>query len=287
AALAAAVFVSGCVVSIDSQAEIVREERQFSVAGVPDLHVATFDGSIEVRSWDQPMVRVEIEKRGATREAIDALEISTTQDGDRIEVDIRHPRTESFRGIGFHHSASAKLTVSLPRRSNLRARSGDGAIRIEGVDGRIDLRTGDGTIRATDVTGDLIMNTGDGSVTVDGAEGRVEVDTGDGGISIGGRVARLRLHTGDGSIVVRAEPETRMTEQWEITTGDGNVALYLPPGFGAELDAHTGDGTIQNEFGILNEGGERSRRTLRGRLGEGGPNLRIRSGDGSIRLRRS
>ena len=33
--------------------------------GTPDLHLTTFDGAIEIRSWDRPDVLVEIEKRGA------------------------------------------------------------------------------------------------------------------------------------------------------------------------------------------------------------------------------
>ena len=66
----AAAGASGCVVSVDSQGQIVREEKRFSVKGVPNLHLATFDGSIELRSSDQHDVVVEIEKRGATKEEI-------------------------------------------------------------------------------------------------------------------------------------------------------------------------------------------------------------------------
>jgi hypothetical protein len=54
------------------------------------------------------------------------------------------------------------------------------------------------------------------------------------------------------------------------------------------MDAHTGDGTIRNELGIAaDDGGEVGRRTVRGRLGAGGKRLRVRTGDGSIRLRPS
>jgi hypothetical protein len=95
------------------------------------------------------------------------------------------------------------------------------------------------------------------------------------------------MHTGDGSIVYRAEPGTTMTDNWSLTTGDGGVSLYLPKDFAAEIDAHTGDGVIRNELDIAAEAssGDRSRRTLRGTLGAGGRTLRIRTGDGGIRLR--
>ena len=79
-----------------------------------------------------------------------------------------------------------------------------------------------------------------------------------------------------------------------MTTGDGGVAVYLPSDFGAELDAHTGDGSIRNELGLKAEAEgdrdrdrDRERRTLKGTLGAGGKTLRIRTGDGSIRLKTS
>jgi DUF4097 and DUF4098 domain-containing protein YvlB len=285
----AACVGSGCVISVDSQAQIVRDEKRFTVTGVPELRLTTFDGAIEIQSWDKPDVLVEIEKRGATREAVDGLEIKSSQEGQRIELEVKRPQSETFSGIGFHRTASATLRVSLPRRADVIARSGDGSIRIERVNGRIEMRTGDGSIRAIDVTGELVMNTGDGSVTVERAEGQLVVDTGDGGVDVSGRLGGVKLHTGDGSIVYRAEPESTMSEDWEITTGDGGVTLYLPGEFNAELDAHTGDGSIRNDLAIEKsvESPERERRSLRGRLGDGGKRLRIRTGDGSIRIRRS
>ena len=75
---------SACVVSVDSQGQIVREEKRFTVDGTPDLHLATFDGAIEIQSWDKPEVLVEIEKRGPTREAVDGLKVESSQDGNRI-----------------------------------------------------------------------------------------------------------------------------------------------------------------------------------------------------------
>ena len=124
-------------------------------------------------------------------------------------------------------------------------------------------------------------------VTADEVKGHLLVDTGDGGVTISGNLAGLRVRTGDGSIVYRAADVTSMTEDWDITTGDGGVSLYLPQDFSAELDAHTGDGAIRNDLDVTTgDGGEINRRTLRGRLGEGGRQLRIRTGDGAIRLRK-
>jgi DUF4097 and DUF4098 domain-containing protein YvlB len=292
ALLALGLVSGGCVVHVDTQAQIVREEKRFRVSGVPDLQLVTFDGSIEIRAWDKPEVLVEVEKRGATKEAVEALQVVATQDGGRIELEVKRPRSESFSGIGFHRGASANLIVSVPSRVDLRARTGDGSIKVERITGKLELRTGDGSISASEIAGEALLNTGDGSITVAGAQGALDIDTGDGGVNVSGRIDRLKVHTGDGSVVFRGEPDLRMAGNWEISTGDGSVTLYLPSNFDAVVDAHTGDGAVRCELDVSGDdqlerdGNEKgNRRSLKGRLGAGGNNLRIRSGDGTIRLR--
>jgi putative adhesin len=276
-----------CVVSVDSQAQIVREEKRFTVRGVPDVKLITFDGAIELQASDRNEVVVEIEKRAATKEAVDALEVTATQDGNRVEVEVKRPRTESF-GIGFNGSASARLVVTVPRRANIAARTGDGGIHLDGLTGRLELRTGDGSIRVADASGELRLHTGDGSITVERAEGTLDLDTGDGGVNVTGKLSAVKMHTGDGSIVYRAEPGTVMSDAWDITTGDGGISLYLPTNFDADLDARTGDGSIANDLAVSQtEASGENRRSLRGRLGSGGKTLRLRTGDGAIRLRAS
>jgi hypothetical protein len=284
-ALGLGLLSSGCTVTVDSHSEIVRDEKRFTVSGRADVRVSTFDGSIEIQSWDKPDVVIEIEKRGPTRSAIEGLEITSTQKGNVIELEVKRPRNESFSGIGLHRTANARLIVNVPRETNIRARSGDGSIRVARISGEIDLRTGDGSIRASDVSGDLTFDTGDGSITVDGAEGKLSVDTGDGSVNVSGRLGGLKLHTADGSVVYRAEPGSSMTDPWEITTGDGSVSLYLPSDFGADIDALTGDGSIRNDLAVEASGDEKARRTLRGRIGSGGKLLRVRTGDGTIRFK--
>ncbi|MBA3638186.1 MAG: DUF4097 family beta strand repeat protein [Acidobacteria bacterium] len=283
---------TGCVVAVDSHSEIVREEKRFTVKGTPDVRVATFDGSIQIQGWDKPGILVEIEKRGPSKEAVDGLQVVVEQTGDLIDLEVKRPKNESFSRIGIEHTAYARLVVSVPRSANIRARSGDGPIRIDRVSGRIELRTGDGSIRASEVSGDMNFDTGDGSVVVEAAQGQLVVETGDGSVNVSGNLGAVTLHTGDGSVVYRAEPGSSMTNAWDITTGDGSVTLYLPRDFGADVDAHTGDGRIVSDLGEPiertdgdRERRERDRRTLRGPIGGGGQLLRVRSGDGAIRLK--
>jgi len=293
ALVSAAGTLSACVV-VDSQAHIIREEKRFTVSGVPELKLTTFDGSIEVHSGDVKTVIVEIEKRGPTREGVDQLRVESKQEGDRIEVEVKRPVREV---VSFGMSGpTAKLIVTMPRQGNVTAKSGDGSIHIEDVRGRLELRTGDGSIRGREIGGQMLLYTGDGSITLEAASGDLDVDTGDGSVSVSGKLGAVKLHTGDGSITFRAENGTAMTGDWSMTTGDGGIALYLPQDFAAEIDAHTGDGSIRNELKLQAEAEadsdrdrdrdrESSRRTLRAKLGAGGKTLKLRTGDGSIRLK--
>jgi hypothetical protein len=273
ARLAAAVVVataaSGCVdiVGADLARYVDREEKHFSVTGKPDVSVRTFDGSIEIRPWDKSEVQVVVEKRGRSRADTDAIEVKAEQKGNRVEVVVSYPPTRGFRvHIG---GRSAKLIVSLPASADLSARSGDGSIEVQGLEGHIRLQSGDGSIRARQVAGDVDVHTGDGSVTLTG------------------RLTSVRARSGDGSVTIRADEGSAADDDWDIVTGDGSVTLAIPDGFGAELDARTGDGGIQmQDLTVTNVTGRIGRSALRGRLGDGGHNLRVRTGGGSITLKR-
>ena len=64
--LAALLAAPGCVdiIGADLNKYVERDEKHFAVAGRPEVALATFDGSIEIRPWDKADVQVVIEKRG-------------------------------------------------------------------------------------------------------------------------------------------------------------------------------------------------------------------------------
>ena len=287
ALLAVLVAAPACVdiVATDSLRYVEREEKRFTVSGRPDVSLSTFDGSIEVRPWDRAEVLVEIEKHAFSKEAAADIEVRTEQDGNRVVVDVRVKRTGHY--FGFGNGRSAKLVVSVPASSDLEAASGDGSIDVARLEGRIELRSGDGSIRGRDLIGDVKAQTGDGSIRLENVAGAVDIGTGDGSMIATGRIAGLRARSGDGSVTIRVDPGSVAKQDWTISTGDGSVTLDLPEDFDAELDAHTGDGRVSVREGAMSQILESTRRSVRGRLGDGGRSLHVRSGDGTITLRRS
>jgi DUF4097 and DUF4098 domain-containing protein YvlB len=245
---AAALLGSACEITVDAGPYSAHEEKRFQVSGTPDLSLTTFDGSVEVRSWDRPEVLVEVEKRASDKALAEAIKVSVEQSGNAIAIDVRRPDGVQS-AFGLRISPSARIVASVPQRCNLVVRSDDGSIRIERVEGRIDLNSRDG------------------------------------GVRLSGRLQAVKLKTGDGSVEVRAGDGSAMTDDWEIRTGDGGLRLELPESFGASLDASTGDGSVRvlGFGGPTTSGRDRADRgDLKRQLGAGGKLLRLRSNSGSI-----
>jgi hypothetical protein len=282
----AVVGSTACTIDVRGDNAVVREEKRFTLSGEPDLHLRTFDGSIQLKSWDRNEVLVEIEKHGPDSDAAKALVVNATQEGNRVTVDVPNPRGERD---GFHigQSPSVSLVVTAPRRMKLDAHTGDGSVSADNIAGTIGIDTGDGSIRIRRIEGALKAHTGDGSIDIDDAVGRVEAQSGDGSINVGGRFELVDVRSGDGSVHVDAKEGSALKSDWSISTGDGSIAVELPGNIDAELDAHSNDGRVRaNGFSGVSNRNEDDHGSARGTLGKGGRTLRLRSGDGSIAINR-
>jgi hypothetical protein len=274
-----ALGASACSINLSAEQWVGTEKKTFAVTGKPEITLKTFDGSIEVTSWDRPEVGLVIERRAGSQAEGEALKVTTAQDGNRITVEAIQPERQVQ--VGIHVGRSVKFIVSVPRQSDLVARSGDGSITVSDVAGRLELRSGDGSIKGSGLSGEVTANTGDGSVTLQSVKGAVDVNTGDGSVLVAGTPSALKAHTGDGSVTLDVDAGASLSSDWEITTGDGSVKVSLPATVNADLDASTGDGGISaSDFGLVTSPDNRDQ--LTGKLGTGGPKLKVRTGDGSI-----
>jgi DUF4097 and DUF4098 domain-containing protein YvlB len=298
--LVSSVLLAGCEVNLNTEGLSAREVKSFKVSGQPELVLDTFDGSIEVHSWDKNEIEVEVERRAMEQTLLDEIKVDAQQNGDKVTVKVTGPaRRDRGVTIGVHVSPTARLRVAVPRNLTLTAHSGDGSIRAEALEGRIVLSTTDGSVVASRLGGDIQIRSGDGSIRLDQITGKLDLETTDGSIGLEAKPTVLKARTGDGSIRARIEPDSVMADNWELTTSDGTITLGLPMSFNAELDAETSDGSVRADRSVFpddrdsDSSGESNReerrerrRSLHTKLGDGGKTFRIRSGDGSIRIER-
>jgi hypothetical protein len=127
-------------------------------------------------------------------------------------------------------------------------------------------RSVDGDIEATHLASDVDAETVDGSITIS-TTGAVQAQTVDGDI-------RVVLEKGG------------WTSPLEFRTTDGDITVDFPAAGSAVVRAQTVDGEIKSDFPLTLE--ERmTRKRLTGTIGRGGPELRLTTVDGTIRLRKA
>ena len=229
---------------------------------------------------------VVIEKHTFNKQAVAAISVESGQNGSHVSVEVKIAR-ETLSGLFWGNTGSAKLIVSVPASSDIQSTTGDGAIDLDGIGGTISLRSGDGSISARNASGTLAARSGDGSIRLDAVKGAVDVNTGDGSIVVNGALTGVRARSGDGSIAVHAQAGSTTDTDWDISSGDGSVTVEVPESFGSELEARTGDGRVHFEGVTLsNVAGEIAPNHANGRLGAGGHAMRVRTGDGSILIKR-
>lgn len=243
-------------------------KKDYTVGATPELKIGTNDAGIEVHrggSKIEAYVHTEGYKIGPGE-----VHIYEHQEGDRVSIDVSTPRQNIVFGW---HNRSVHIVVNVPANTKLDLHSGDGSIRVFGVQAPAQLSSGDGRIEVTDYAGPLRAHTNDGSIRVDG------------------RFDDLDLSSGDGSIHCQVQAGSKMKNPWKVRTNDGSITLRLPDDLVADLYAHTNDGHISaNVPGAIRPtsgDGEETRHEIRVKLNGGGLNkLSIETGDGSINISR-
>jgi hypothetical protein len=284
AALATALW--GCGVDLTAHRYGVRERRHFAIPEqvLAQVELVTYNGSVQVRGWDRPEVQVDIERTGASETTVEAIRIDAAHDGGTIRVEAVSPPAGTWMSNLASHRAH--LVANVPRHCDLRVRTGDGRLELERVDGTVDAETNDGSIHGVALGGDVRVYSGDGSIRLETVDGRVTANTLDGSIFLGGRLHGVLLTSGDGSISVRLDSGSAPDRDWEIRTEEGSIAFEMPDPLAATIDATTLDGVVRADRTLRLPDGRKPGRSLRARLGDGPHLIRLRSGDGSISLRR-
>ena len=239
-----------------------RDSARFATSGAPRINATTYDGQINIRSWDSNEVVCNVIKRAQDEEQMKGIKFHAEQRGSEIfiKTEFDNAYARKFKG-GVMVNAVASLEINVPRNATLKINSEDGRLHIEGVNGDIEATTGDGGVEVRDCNGRLKIETGDGRIYVTNHQGEATVNTGDGNITLEGRFTRLSAET-----------------------GDGNIILGLPSNTNAMIEA---EGESLSVDGVNStEESRGDERLKRWKLGSGGPVFKLRTGDGRVSVRR-
>jgi DUF4097 and DUF4098 domain-containing protein YvlB len=253
--------------------------KTYQISNRANLRVSTDDGDVTVVGADQKQIDVRVTTEGYKIGSND-VRIEESQNGDHVVISVKMPHF-NFSFFGGRHKA-VKVELHVPRELELEVETSDGNVVAQNVAGRVHFSTGDGNVTATAVHGDIRLHTGDGHISGTNFDGTLDADTGDGNLQISGRFDSLSLKTGDGNIEAQVGGGSKVANSWTVRSGDGHITMRLPADLNANVDAHTGDGSITCDIPITVSG--TLSHTVRGKLNAGGGTLSITSGDGSIHL---
>ena len=210
--------LAACTVNVNTEGATAQETHSFKVGAAPVVALDTFDGAIEVHSWDRPEVEVVVEKQAQDDGLLQQIVVEKTQDGDRVTLRVRGPANTQHDGIqiGIIYSPTARLRVAVPKATALELRSGDGSVRVTADKGSAlgddwSVETNDGTVELRlpeDLAAEVDARTSDGSIrsshphlTVPEPEGENrDEDRRSLKATLGAGGRALRVRTGDGSI---------------------------------------------------------------------------------------
>nr|WP_231751547.1 DUF4097 family beta strand repeat-containing protein [Halogeometricum sp. CBA1124] len=140
----------------------------------------------------------------------------------------------------------------------------NGGVDVRGVSGDATLRAGNGGVVAEDMPGFLTLQAGNGGIEARDVGGIDGVTAGNGSISVD--IPAIRGDT-------------------EVSASNGGIDAAISPDVDAAFEARVTNGAVDVSGLELTEASISPSRVA-GTLGEGGPSLTLRAGNGGIDVRR-
>jgi len=274
-------------------------DRSFQVNGPVDLEVLTRSGDITVRSGPAGTVTI----HGKIHAGYSWFEKSSKEDVQEVEKNPPLRQNGNSIRVDYvnYRNISIDYDITVPENTSVRGHSGSGNQSVEGIKGTVDLEAGSGDMELARLTGDLRFQTGSGNVRgrelsgpahikagsgdieiEEVGKGDIDVRTGSGNITVRGVNGGLRAEAGSGDIRGDGSP----INLWSIRTGSGNVDLRVPSGSSFDVDISSNSGTVTVDHPVTTtvQGRVQERKSVIGRVRNGGPTISVHTGSGDIHL---
>jgi len=121
-----------------------------------------------------------------------------------------------------------------------------GEVFLGNVGGSVQIMTGGGNIEVNRIGGDSTFTTGGGDVIVHVGKGSMKIKTGGGDVIIENVNGSLEAVTGGGDIEAHIEPDPAKPSS--MSSGGGDIALYIPFGTKATIDAVV---TVKGRWSVM------------------------------------
>ncbi len=222
--------------------------------------IKNVNGSITVTTWKEE--KVEIKALKTTKgdpEKLKQVKIEIESTPDSVFVDTVYPRGRNIR-------VNVKYEVKVPEGVNLE-----------------DIRSVNGNVYVSGPIGNTNASTTNGKIRLDGASGALSLSTTNGRIEAVNVKGKLGARSTNGSIVLEV---LSFEDSIEAKTVNGSITLRFGSleKIDADLRAKVVNGRISLDFPFTFQSIRKSKRSLEGKIGQGGPQISLRTVNGSIKI---
>ncbi len=282
------------------------EQLEVNIVYVPATSAETLDieqpmGTLTLRAWDRPEVKIVARKRAPSSAALDQLKVNFEMASGHIRIQTGVRIGDQLQRLPAAQRQAPRqaidLTIDAPRSVRLAARTWAGDIDASGFRAGADLRSEGGEVRASDIDGKVRTNALNGrqklsqirgDVEADGVTGDLELVSVDGELLVarvveGQITARevrtpvVRLLSAEGGIVLIGS--LRVGGHYQLTALQGNVTLKLTSK-PFSLDARAPAGHVRTSFAI--RGAQAAPLHLVGDFQGGGPQVEVTAARGDV-----
>lgn len=194
------------------------------------------------------------------RKLAERIDISLIKSGTNIAVKIDKPAFIDEQYV------SINLEVLLPIRVNLDLTTHNGAINVSSITGEIKAVTHNGSINTEKTSGPIDLETHNGSILCKNLIGSVKAET----------------HNGKANITFSEKAEAICNAN--VSTHNGGISIKLLPATSSVLEMSTNNGSIHTELDMTMVGAA-SDNYIKGILGSGQGKIKLKTHNGSIRIR--
>jgi predicted Ser/Thr protein kinase len=275
----------------DDLADSVEFSKMFAVDSKGSLTMDVDRGEVHISGADQDVVGISMVRdvRGASDNDASKImqdeHIVVEQHGNRISIRSQNPFSNhgsSWWGWFHQPNLDVHYEITVPRNFIVQSKTSGGDMKVNGVQGKVDITTMGGELECTDIGGDVDGNDMGGSVRASKCRGALKLQTMGGDITVDDFTGpNVQAATSGGSVT--ADFVNAPTADCELHTVGGSITLRLPDTAAVTLDGHTMGGDVKTDFPIKPKEGY-GNDSVNGPVNGGGPTLKMDTTGGSIEI---
>jgi hypothetical protein len=158
----------------------------------------------------------------------------------------------------------------------------NGSVHVNDVSDSVTIANSFGPINVANVRGELKISGRNNEIGIDHVEKDVDVESAFQNVDIRDPMGGVNVRSRNGEISVRLLHKP--TRNISVSSEYGNVTIDVPSGSVFSADVSIRNGSIDSDFSELQSTSHNADHTLNGQVGNGGPNIRVDSRFGQVRL---